>query len=104
MDAGFDEFLHVPARLSIVALLAPAATVEFGFLRDSLGTSDSALSKQLTALAKAGYVTVERQATGAARRTSVGLTPDGRQAFERHAAALEQIVAAARTPVEREGA
>ncbi|MGP4022725.1 winged helix-turn-helix domain-containing protein [Actinomadura sp. 3N407] len=95
MDAGFDEFLHVPARLSIVALLAPADWAEFGFIRDNVGTSDSALSKQITALANAGYVTVRKGRDGAVRRTHVQLTPQGREAFRRHAAALERIVAAA---------
>jgi DNA-binding MarR family transcriptional regulator len=96
VDARFDDFLHVPARLSVVALLAPADWVEFGFIRDSVGTSDSALSKQITALANAGYVAVRKGRDAGGRRTRVRLTPQGRQAFQRHAAALEQIVAAAR--------
>ncbi|SCF05283.1 DNA-binding transcriptional regulator, MarR family [Micromonospora coriariae] len=98
MDPRFDEFLHVPARLSILALLAPAAWVDFGFLRDTIGTSDSALSKHISALAEAGYVTVRKDQQRRARRTFVQLTPHGRHAFQRHAAALEQIVAAARAP------
>ncbi|MEV5829265.1 transcriptional regulator [Spirillospora sp. NPDC052242] len=96
MVPGFDEFLHVPARLSIVALLAPADWVEFAFVRDTVGTSDSALSKQITALAGAGYVDVRKGRDGGVRRTHVRLTPQGREAFARHAAALEAIVAAAR--------
>ncbi len=96
MDPFFNEFLHVPARLSMVALLAPANWVEFGFLRDTIGTSDSALSKQISALTDAGYVWVRKSQEKGTRRTYVQLTPEGRQAFERHAAALERIVAAAR--------
>ncbi|GAA1183569.1 winged helix-turn-helix domain-containing protein [Pseudonocardia alaniniphila] len=96
MDPRFDEFLHVPARLSIVALLAPAAWVDFSFLRDTIGTSDSALSKHVSALVEAGYVTVRKDQQSRARRTSVQLTPQGRHAFQQHAAALEHIVAAAR--------
>lgn len=98
MDPAFDEFLHVPARLSIVALLAPADWVDFGFLRDTVGTSDSALSKQVSALAEAGYVEVRKDQEKRARRTFVRLTSEGRAAFERHAAALERIVALARVP------
>ncbi|MFC4588200.1 winged helix-turn-helix domain-containing protein [Sphaerisporangium corydalis] len=101
MDPSFDEFLHVPARLSIVALLAPAGWVDFGFLRDTIETSDSALSKQVSALAGAGYVSVRKTQDNGTRRTHVQLTPEGREAFQRHAAALERIVEAARTPVER---
>ncbi len=101
MDPDFDEFLHVPARLSILALLAPADRVDFGFLRDTIGTSDSALSKHLSALAGAGYVTVRKSRDGAVRRTHAALTPEGRRAFQRHAAALERIVAMAQVPQER---
>ncbi|MGW0809131.1 winged helix-turn-helix domain-containing protein [Nonomuraea sp. NPDC002799] len=100
MDSSFDEFLHVPARLSIVALLAPAGWVEFGFLRDTIETSDSALSKQVSALANAGYVAVRKEQEKGIRRTFVRLTPEGRDAFQRHATALERIVAVARTPAE----
>ncbi|MEV0165689.1 DNA-binding MarR family transcriptional regulator [Nonomuraea fuscirosea] len=96
MDPQFDEFLHVPARLAVVAALAPADWVDFGFLRDSVGTSDSALSKQVSALAGAGYVVVRKGQDRRARRTYVRLTPEGREAFRRHAAALERIVALAR--------
>ncbi|MGW2027559.1 winged helix-turn-helix domain-containing protein [Streptomyces decoyicus] len=98
MDDGFNEFLHVPARLSIVALLAPTSWTEFGFLRDAIPTSDSALSKHLSSLAAKGYVEVRKDKHVGGRRTLVRLTPDGRQQFRRHAAALERIVATARTP------
>lgn len=103
MDPDFDEFLHVPARLSIVALLAPAGWVEFGFLRDTIETSDSALSKQLSALANAGYVSVRKGRDTGVRRTHLRLTPQGRQAFQRHAAALNRIVELARLPADRPG-
>ncbi|MFG2818457.1 transcriptional regulator [Kitasatospora sp. NPDC048365] len=96
MDSDFDEFLHVPARLAIVALLAPAGWAEFGFVRDAVATSDSALSKQLAALAGEGYVEIRKQNAPGARRTQVRLTPQGREAFRRHAAVLERIAAAAR--------
>ncbi|GAB3569548.1 hypothetical protein GCM10027445_21570 [Amycolatopsis endophytica] len=96
MDPDFDEFLHVPARLAVLAVLAPAGHVDFGFLRDAVGTSDSALSKQISALGDAGYLTVDKNRDQGARRTRVGLTEAGRQAFRRHAAALERIAALAR--------
>ncbi|WNI34243.1 transcriptional regulator [Streptomyces sp. ITFR-6] len=98
MDDGFNEFLHVPARLTIVALLAPTSWAEFGFLRDAIPTSDSALSKHLSSLAARGYVEVRKDKRVGGRRTLVRLTPDGRKEFRRHAAALERIVATARTP------
>jgi DNA-binding transcriptional ArsR family regulator len=93
--ARFDELIHPSTRLSIVALLAAADWVEFSFIRDQLGLSDSALSKQLSALDDAGYVRVERPATGRPRRVRVRLTTVGRNAFRGHVAALQAIVGSA---------
>lgn len=99
----FDEFIHVPARLSILALLAPAEWVEFRVIRDSLDTSDSALSKQISALQDVGLVEVRKERLHGKRSTRVRLTDPGRLAFQAHAAALEQIVAASRhSPADRE--
>ncbi|AOW88174.1 MULTISPECIES: transcriptional regulator [Streptomyces] len=97
MDADFDAFLHPAPRLTIVALLAPADWTEFGFIRDTIGTSDSALSKQLSALAAEEYIEVRKQPASAGRRKLARLTPKGREAFARHAAALERIAVTART-------
>jgi DNA-binding transcriptional ArsR family regulator len=61
---GFDELIHPATRLSIVALLAAADWADFAFVRDKLGLSDSALSKQLSTLDEAGYVTIDRPLSG----------------------------------------
>ena len=53
--SGFDELIHAPTRLAIVALLAATDWADFAFIRDSVGLSDSALSKQLTTLEEAGF-------------------------------------------------
>jgi len=94
--ARFDDLIHAPARLAIAALLAPADWVEFRFLRERTQSRDSALSKQLAALANAGYVEVRKGAVGGRRATWCRLTSHGRCAFEGHVLALEQIVADAR--------
>ena len=96
---GFDELIHAPTRLSIVALLAASQWAEFTFVRDSLGMSDSALSKQISTLEEAGYVTVRKTGAGRSRRTHLQLSPRGRRAFSSHAAALQQIIADAGTHV-----
>jgi len=41
-EPRFDELIHAPTRLSIVALLATADWADFTFIRDTLGLSDSA--------------------------------------------------------------
>src|SRR5437763_1348125 len=59
-EARFDELIHAPTRLSIVALLAAAEWADFKFIRDNLKLSDSALSKQLSLLDEAGYVEIRK--------------------------------------------
>ena len=90
--ARFDELIHAPTRLSIVSLLAASEWADFKFIRDSLGLSDSALSKQLTTLEEAGYVEIRKGFVGKRPRTSARLTGVGRAAFELHVAALQEIV------------
>jgi DNA-binding MarR family transcriptional regulator len=94
-EPRFDELIHPSTRLSIVALLATADWADFSFVRDRLGLSDSALSKQFATLEEAGYLTVERPATGRQRRVRVRLTGAGAKAFEGHVAALRAVIDAA---------
>lgn len=91
----FDELIHAPTRLSIVSLLAATEWADFKFIRDSVGLSDSALSKQLTTLEEAGYVEIGKGFIGKRPRTSARLTTAGRTAFKKHVAALQEIVAKA---------
>ncbi|HEY6396304.1 MAG TPA: transcriptional regulator [Solirubrobacteraceae bacterium] len=95
MEAQFDELIHASTRLSIVALLAAADWADFAFLRDQLGLSDSALSKQLSTLEAAGYVEIERPLRDRRRRVRTKLTTRGAAAFTGHVAALREIVATA---------
>jgi DNA-binding MarR family transcriptional regulator len=91
-EPRFDELIHPSTRLSIVAMLAAADWVEFAFIRDQLGLSDSALSKQLSTLEEVGYLRIERLVTDRRRRVRARLTDQGRAAFRGHVAALRAIV------------
>ena len=95
--ARFDELIHPATRLSIVALLAAADWADFAFIRDQLGLSDSALSKQLGTLEDAGYATIERPLSERRRRVRARLTPLGRERYIGHVTALRQIIAEAPT-------
>jgi DNA-binding MarR family transcriptional regulator len=92
-ENGFDELIHPATRLQIVALLAAADWADFAFVRDQLGLSDSALSKQLSTLEEAGYVTIDRPLSERRRRVRARLTPVGRKAFTAHVSALQGIIA-----------
>ncbi|GAA5085455.1 DNA-binding MarR family transcriptional regulator [Thermocatellispora tengchongensis] len=101
--AGFDELIHPPTRLGLVALLAATEWAEFSFLKESLELTDSALSKQISTLAEAGYAEVRKEGAGRRRRTLVTLTPKGRTAFDGHVEALRRLVSGA-PPAARTGA
>lgn len=94
-EPRFDDLIHPSTRLFIVALLAAADWIDFAFVRDRLGLSDSALSKQFATLEDAGYIVIERLLANGRRRVRVRLTDTGRHAFDGHVAALREIVASA---------
>ena len=94
-EAKFDDLIHAPTRLAIVALLAATEWAEFRYIRDAVGLSDSALSKQLTTLDENGYVEIDKGYAGKRPRTTARLTTAGRKAFAGHIAALQAIVAQA---------
>lgn len=94
-EAVFDELIHAPLRLQICAMLSPLRSLPFSDIRDSLGISDSVLSKHLSALAAAGYVEVSRVRADSRSRRQVTLTKPGRTALHAHLAALQAIAATA---------
>ena len=95
MTGGLDELdpvIHAPKRLAAMAVLSTATTVTFGFLREHLQVSDSDLSKQMSALEKAGYVAVSKDGRGRGGTTSYRITRAGRAAYTRHRKALTAIL------------
>jgi DNA-binding transcriptional ArsR family regulator len=87
-----DTVLHAPARLQIAAVLARVEEVEFATLREITAVSDSVLSKHLSALGEAGYVTLRKAAQDGRQRTWAAFTPRGAKAFRAHMAALRALV------------
>lgn len=92
---GLNDVIHAPIRFSIVAILSGVERAEFGFVRDAVEISDSALSKQMSVLEQAGYVKVKKGYVGKRPRTWLSLSPAGRTAYAAHLAALTEIAKAA---------
>lgn len=90
-----DELLTAPIRLSIVAALSRADEIEFRTLRDRIEISDSVLSKQVSQLEQAAYVTVRKGYLGKRPRTWLAITPQGTEALTNHLAALTAIIESA---------
>lgn len=86
-----NEVMHNPVRFSIVAALNSVDEVEFALLRDAVEVSDSVLSRQASMLEERGYVRIRKGYVGKRPRTWLSLSGDGRDAFDRHLAALREI-------------
>jgi len=86
-----DDLVHQPVRFSLMAALAKAEELEFRFLRDTLGVSDSVLSRQASTLEEAGYVNIRKGFVGKRPRTWLSVTVIGRKTFEEHVQALREI-------------
>lgn len=86
-----DELLHNPVRFSIIAALDRASTLSFKEVRDAVEITDSALSKQVSTLEAAGYLSVGKSFAGKMPRTSLTLTKEGRAAWRAHLATLREI-------------
>lgn len=87
----FDPVVHAPPRLQVCGLLAAVDSMEFATVRDTIGVSDSVLSKHVKQLEEAGYVEVRKATIASRQRTSLVLTKTGRAAFGAHVAELRRI-------------
>jgi len=93
--AQFDELIHQPVRLRIMAALMTLDTqtrISFNALKSVLKVTDGNLGGHLFKLEQAGYVLVEKSFVRNKPQTYVAVTPRGRIAFTGHVAALEQIL------------
>ncbi|WP_231445699.1 winged helix-turn-helix domain-containing protein [Brevibacterium zhoupengii] len=86
-----ESDLNNPTRLGIVASLKNRDRAEFKLLRDSLGVSDSVLSRHISALEKAGLVEVRKGYVGKRPRTWVAITTDGSARLDAHVQALREL-------------
>ena len=93
--AELNEIIHQPVRLRIMAALValePGNEVDFIYLRELLDVTDGNLGAHLRKLEEAGYIAVKKTFVERKPRTFVSATPEGRQRFQEHVAALESIL------------
>jgi DNA-binding transcriptional ArsR family regulator len=91
-----DPLIHVPARLRIVATLAALPdgdALSFTRLQEMVGLTPGNLITHLRKLADAGYIDSEKTGNGAASRTTVALTREGRTAIDTYTAVLRDLLA-----------
>ncbi|MER7183538.1 transcriptional regulator [Streptomyces hyaluromycini] len=94
---GFNELIHHPSRLAVLAFLSGCVEADFALVRDRCELSDSALSKITRTLEEAGYVGVRKGRVSRKPRTWLYLTAEGADALAAHLDALHAIAADARS-------
>lgn len=79
-------------RLGIMSVLMVEERVDFNTLKDSLKLTDGNLASHLRALEEAEYLKVEKKFVGRKPNTTYQATDIGREAFNSHLDALEQLI------------
>ncbi len=79
-------------RLGIMSVLMVEERVDFSTLKDTLQLTDGNLASHLRALEEAEYLLVEKQFVGRKPNTTYQATEAGREAFNSHLDALEQLI------------
>ncbi len=93
--AQLDNIIHQPIRLQIMAALVGLdknEQVNFIYLRNLLKLTDGNLGAHLSKLEEAGYVKLEKTFVAKRPCTFVSPTGKGRDAFNEHVKALEELI------------
>ncbi|KAA6431589.1 transcriptional regulator [Dyadobacter flavalbus] len=79
-------------RLGIMSALIVNDTLDFNNLKEYLEVTDGNLASHLKALEKEEYVAVTKSFIGRKPNTQYVVTKQGKQAFEEHITALEDLI------------
>jgi len=89
-----DAFVHEPARLRLLAFLAVLERADFVYLLAQSGLSRGNLSAQMSKLAEAGFVDIDKSFVDNKPRTAYRLTEAGRDALRAYRRQMEPILGA----------
>jgi len=79
-------------RLGIMSILMVNESIDFKNLKEHLQVTDGNLASHLKALEKLGMIIVKKQFIGRKPNTTYEATAFGRQAFDSHLKALEDLI------------
>lgn len=89
---NINKAFESKARLGIMSVLMVEDRVDFSTLKEMLQLTDGNLASHLRALEEAEYLRVEKQFVGRKPNTTYQATETGREAFNSHLDALEQLI------------
>lgn len=90
--AGIDRLIHEPSRLIIMAHLYVVESADFLFLINQTGMTWGNLSVHISKLEAAGYLNVKKEFLGKKPHTVLGLTRQGRTAFEAYRKSMRHVL------------
>lgn len=99
---SLDDVVHQRARLGILAVLAEADSVDFVFIRQTLGLTAGNLSRHLGVLSEARLIAVDKKVSAGKTRTWVSITKRGRTALKAELGILKELVDAAERGTNRD--
>jgi len=88
LDKAFENKL----RLGIMSILYVNPSVSYNSLKETLEATDGNLASHLKHLEKLNYISVSKSFIDRKPNTDYTITGIGRAAFEKHLAALEEII------------
>lgn len=88
LSKAFDSRI----RLGIMSVLMVNDVIDFSSLKDTLGLTDGNLASHINALEKLKYIEVSKQFIGKKPNTTYSATALGREAFNEHLKALEELI------------
>ena len=86
-----DRVIHEPARLLIITMLYPVASMDFLRLQKMVRYTPGNLSSHLAKLEAVGHVALEKQFKGKYPMTTCSLTRKGRAAIADYAERLKSL-------------
>jgi DNA-binding MarR family transcriptional regulator len=92
MFKDLDPLLHSQLRLAIMSILIGAKEAEFNFLKEKTEATSGNLSVQISKLADANYITVEKSFRNNFPLTICRITPGGVEAFQNYVNAMKQYL------------
>lgn len=89
---NINKAFESKVRLGIMAVLMVNDEVDFNTLKELLSLTDGNLASHSRSLEELGYITCAKTFVGRKTKTSFRATPQGKEAFKEHLAALESLI------------
>jgi DNA-binding MarR family transcriptional regulator len=86
-----DPLIHSPARLKVMTYLYVVEKIDFVYLQRVTALTWGNLSKHVTKLEEAGYLETEKTFENKKPKTTLWLTGQGREAFQKYKDNLQEI-------------